>query len=142
MAGEPELLQLANLAAEGLLVAMMSDGWSTVKRRFESVLTLGNRDKSLTEAHLDSSYAAISAAPDDNRLRAEIASEWQEKFLALIEEYPATARPLRELVSDVSGIGRSQVKNVTQQAKARDRSTVFQQVSGNQININYDEKKD
>jgi hypothetical protein len=146
VAAEPELLQLANLAAEGLLTAMMSDGWSTVKRRFATVLTFGDRNKSLAEAHLDNSYAAISAAPNDDDLRAGIAREWQEQFRALIEEYPATADPLRQLVSDIPGltvgIERSQVKNVKQRAKARDRGTVFQQGSGNQISINYGEEKD
>ena len=138
MTGELEIL--VNPATQALLTAMMTDGWSGLKRRFATLFSPGRRGMKHAEQRLENTRAIILADPNSETVRAQVASEWEEEFRRLVLENPNVASPLRQLINDVSrlegNVKINEVKHVKQQAEARDNATVFQQGAGNQYKIN------
>jgi hypothetical protein len=119
---------LAQLAAEGgaaLVSAMAADAWSAVKQRFARLLGRGDPEQvEAAERRLDRSRQELAggSAPELEQARAEQVAAWKARLADLLEDHPACAAELRELIQAVRAQVASSGTTVVQHVVASDRA--------------------
>jgi hypothetical protein len=104
VAGEQELLALAQLAGQTVVAAAATDAWAKAKKGF--ALLFGRSDAGRTQTaddRLEGMRAELAAIPvaELETARARQAARWQTRLEDLLDEHPELAADLRVLVREV-----------------------------------------
>ncbi|HEX6527654.1 MAG TPA: hypothetical protein VF070_47705 [Streptosporangiaceae bacterium] len=122
-----ELDELARVAADALVSALVTDSWEAVKRRFAAAVG--------QERRMDATRAELAAANgrDRDAVRQAQVRTWTIRLRDVLEDDPATAEALRRLVTEQGG-QRPTVTPISQHTQADHGSqavTVGGNISGN-----------
>ncbi|WP_435133698.1 hypothetical protein [Actinacidiphila sp. bgisy144] len=103
---DPEITALTQEAGGTLVALMATDTWQAVRgavlhmwqaRQPEHAAAV---DAELTADQQEAAAAGLSAAPDGDRVLAELRSQWQANFRRLVAAHPEAAAELRALLAD------------------------------------------
>jgi hypothetical protein len=105
MAGEQELLALAQLAGKTLVAAVATDAWGKAKAGLARLLGHGDdRKTEAAERRLDDTRALLTEAShtDLEGVRATQAAVWEARLSDVLEDYPDLEADLRDLIAGIA----------------------------------------
>lgn len=93
------IAELAILAGNALVQAMVTDGWEGIRHKVATLFGRGEPDTRI-EQRLDASHAELTAAgPGDlERIRDGLAAQWQTRFDDLLTDHPDAEAEVSALV--------------------------------------------
>jgi hypothetical protein len=118
-----DLDDLARVAADALVSAMVTDSWEAVRRRFAALV--GHQQR------MDAAHAELAATSGPDRDRAQLAQAraWRTRLLDALEDDPGAAEGLRALLAEL-GITPPAAALASQHAQA-DHGSQAVNVGGN-----------
>jgi|SRR5215469_3938041 len=93
------IAELAILAGNALVQAMVTDGWEGIRHKVAALFGRGEPDTRV-EQRLDASHSELTAAEpaDLDRVREGLAAQWQTRFNDLLTDHPDAEPELSTLV--------------------------------------------
>jgi hypothetical protein len=93
---------LAALTGDTLVTVAVTDAFETVREKIARIFGRGKRDAAI-ERRLDATRRQLTAAVpgETERLRANLAGQWQTRFADLLADHPEAAAELRTLLAEL-----------------------------------------
>ena len=126
-----ELMMLASLAGNTVVVAATTDAWEATRRRFARLLGHGDARKTeVAERWLAETHEELTAVEgaDLGRARTAEAQRWKGRFADLLDEDPGAEADLRALVEEIRATLPAEAVSATDHAVA----------AGQDVNISAD----
>jgi hypothetical protein len=97
--------ELAAMAANALVQAMVTDGWDGVRRKVARLFGRGKPDLKIEE-RLDAARAELVAASiaDAGPVRADQQARWANRLAVLLDDYPDAEPELSALLKEIQAI--------------------------------------
>jgi len=108
--GDMVVAELAVVAANALVQAMVTDGWEGVRRKVARLFGRGEQDPAI-ERRLDATRQQLAAASPAEVARAQgtLAAQWQTRFEDLLADHPDVEADLAALVEELKPLVASAV---------------------------------
>jgi hypothetical protein len=97
--------ELAVMAANALVQALVTDGWEGVRHRVARLFGRGEPDLA-TERRLDATRDQLRGAPEAElvQVQADLAAQWRTRFADLMADYPDAEAELADLVVELKPV--------------------------------------
>jgi hypothetical protein len=131
------LSALAAAGGTGLVTAMVTDGWESVRARVAKLFGRGNEKQAeVIAGRLEESRSRLEGLSADELDRARAAQEaaWRTRLADLLEEHPEAAPELRELVADVQARTANWAGQIDQRVIGFDQAQQALLGQGSQVN--------
>ncbi|MEU2269822.1 hypothetical protein ACFZAD_39520 [Streptomyces iakyrus] len=135
-----QVMALAASGSAALMAAAMTDVWSSTRSAVARVFGRHDPDgQRVMLARLDRDVTALEAAGTDrDRAREELTAAWRTRLGDWIEEHPAAADDLEELIQQICKQLPSQQQAWFMSVVGRDNSIVYAVMRGNIYQMSHD----
>jgi hypothetical protein len=103
--GEMVVVELAVMAANALVQAVVTDGWEGVRHRLARMFGRGEPDPAI-ERRLDETRGLLVGTPtaEFERVQADLAGQWRIRFADLLADHPDAEAELADFVEELKAV--------------------------------------